>query len=70
MGNKYKTVTGTTLGRNGSQFTASMRITQQTPAPADLTATTPFVTIEGDIKDFDQTPGCNISFRGSGTNTQ
>ena len=70
VGTKYKAVTGTALGRGSFQFTSSMRITTQDPKPSDLTSTSPFVSVIGDIKDFDGNTGCTVSFSGSGTNTQ
>jgi hypothetical protein len=70
VGNTFRTVAGTSVGRSGSQFTSQMRITEQDPSPADISDTSPFVTLVGNIRDFDGIPGCNVTFKASGVNSQ
>ncbi|MGQ0485200.1 MAG: hypothetical protein ACT4SY_07615 [Hyphomicrobiales bacterium] len=65
IGTAYKTVNGTLVWSSGATFTSQMRITSQLPAP--LTATSKYVSITGNIKNFDWLPGCDIGFRAAGT---
>jgi hypothetical protein len=70
VGDTFRTVAGTGVGRGGFTFTSQMKITSQSPAASKLTETTPSVTIIGSINDFDGTPGCNIEFTAAGVNSQ
>ena len=66
IGTTAKTVNGTGIWRTGvNSFTATMNFTKQTPALP--TTTTAFINIEGNINNFDGTPGCNVSFRAGTT---
>ena len=60
----FVNVSGAGVGSTGNfTFASSLRFTSL--KPGNLTANTNFVRIAGQFRDFDGTPGCNISFRGS-----
>ena len=59
----YKLANATVVGSGSGIYLASLRFTSQTPAA--IATTTQFVTITGNVKDFDFRPGCNISFKTS-----
>ena len=61
----FKTVSAIVIGRGPNQFPTTMRITSQTPAL--LTATTPTVSIKGDISKWDGEPTCTVQFQAAGT---
>ena len=63
IGTTFVPVDGTNIGRGGGTFTAQMKITTQIPSPAKLTEASSFVSIIGQIHDFDGIPGC---FKASG----
>jgi hypothetical protein len=64
IGTVFRTVQGTGVGSGGWTFTATMRFTSQTPAA--LAATSPTVTLQGNIRTFDGIAGCDVSLRASG----
>lgn len=65
IGTTFRTVNGVGVGRSGFTFTSTMRFTSQIPGAP--TATSDAITIVGDIKNFDGTVGCNMSFRAAVT---
>lgn len=64
IGTSWVTVTDTGIAGGAGQITTKMRIRSQ--VPATLTATTPSVTIIGDIQNFQEDTGCTISFVATG----
>ena len=64
IGTVFRPVDGAGVARSLFTFPASMRISSQTPAT--LLLTTVSVTLAGDIKEFDGTPGCRIGFVATG----
>jgi hypothetical protein len=66
IGSKFKAVRGTLIGRSGFQFeSARMRITEH--SPANPTLDTQFVSMVGNIRNFDDASGCDIEFNATGT---
>lgn len=64
VGTTYKTTTSTAIGLNATSFPADVRFVTQ--SPATLTATTKFISINGNIKDFDDPLfNCDVGFRAS-----
>ena len=45
-----------------SLFETTARVRQVSRSPAQLTATTPFINLVLQIQNFDQQPGCNVTF--------
>lgn len=64
VGTTLKAVAGKHVGRAGSSFNSTMRITSQSPVP---TATSRFVNLQGNITNFNDTTGCTVGFRASAT---
>ncbi len=64
VGTTLKPVVGLHVGRTGYSFSSSMRITSQSPVPA---ATSPAVSLAGNITNFDDSIGCAVGFRASAT---
>lgn len=67
-GNTFRDVSGVRFGRGVAQFSSQWKITNQTPAPANLTAASAFVSFNGAITGFDNIDGCDITFKAAGVN--
>lgn len=65
VGTTLQPVVGLHIGRTGYSFSATMRLTSQSPVPA---ATTRSLSLAGNIGNFGGTTGCTIGFRASATN--
>ena len=63
IGTVLKPVNAYHVGRTGYKYASTMRITRQTPSP--VKATTPFLTMVGNITNFSNSPNCNVGFRAS-----
>jgi hypothetical protein len=64
IGSTYQAVDGRHVGRIANSFTAQMRITKQ----SSLSETSKSVTLQGNIKDFGDTTGCDVGFQAAATN--
>ncbi len=64
VGTLFKAVAGKHVGRTGSSFNATMRITAQAPVP---TATSSYVQFRGNITTFNDNTGCTVGYRASAT---
>src|SRR6266540_136775 len=64
LGTTYQAVDGAHVGRIANGFNAQMRITKQ----SSVSATSKSVSLQGNIKDFGNTTGCDVGFQASGTN--
>jgi hypothetical protein len=65
IGTTFKPVVGIHAGRTGYSFSSTMRIASQSPSP--LAATSKSVSFLGGITNFDDSTGCTVGFRASGS---
>ena len=65
IGQTFQPVTVTKVCSIGYEFTANMRFTSQ--SPVSPTATTSFITIGGDIENWDGVTGCTVGFKAAYT---
>jgi hypothetical protein len=59
----FKLVDAAVVGSDTDTYQASIKFASQ--APATIATATPFVTISGNVNDFDFRTGCNIAFKSS-----
>ncbi len=64
VGTVFQPVVGIHVGRTGYSFSPKMRFTSQSPAAL---GTSKSVTLAGNITNFDDSTGCTVGFRASGT---
>ncbi len=69
IGNIFRPVAGVNIWSGVSSFNAQMRITNQTPTPANLTLNSTSVSIIGSIRDFDSITDCDVTFKAAGVNS-
>jgi len=67
LGKKFKKVVAGATGSSTYQYPNNPRIKVTSMTPSKVTASTTEVAIAGEIQGFDETPGCNVSFRASMT---
>ncbi len=65
VGTVFQPVIGIHVGRTGYSFSSNMRFTSQSPAP--LLASSKSVTLAGNLTNFDDSTGCTVGFRATGT---
>jgi hypothetical protein len=65
IGQTFQPVTVTKVGSVGYEFTANMRFTSQ--SPVSPTTTTPFITIDGNMENWDGITGCTVGFKAAFT---
>jgi hypothetical protein len=65
VGLTYQPMTVTKVAGSGYQFSANARISAQ--SPVSPTNTTEFITMSGDVQNWDGITGCDISFKAAHT---